>query len=89
MVVGWGGGEVSPLAETRHSSRERSTGPWLCKSMIHFPLGYLVMGKNVFSWINDMFIQKEVTTLSEALPVPTLHSFLARKRVRHNRDDQE
>ncbi len=47
-----------------------------------FPSCYLVMGKNVFSWINDMFIQKEVTTLSEALPVPTLpsHSFLATKR---------
>lgn len=28
-----------------------------------FPLGYLAMGKNVFSQINDMFIQKEVTTL--------------------------
>ena len=31
--------------------------------MNHFPLGYLVMGKNVFSQINDMFIQKEVATL--------------------------
>lgn len=27
------------------------------------PLDYLAMGKNVFSQINDMFIQKEVTTL--------------------------
>jgi len=63
--------------------------------MSDFPHGYLVMGKNVFSWINDMFIRKEVTTLSEALPVPTLHSFLATKRekarlrVRNNRDNQE
>ena len=27
------------------------------------PLGYLAMGKNVFSQINDMFIQKEVAAL--------------------------
>lgn len=35
----------------------------LCYNTGHFPVGYLAMGKNVFSQINDMFIQKEVTTL--------------------------
>lgn len=33
----------------------------------HFPPGYLAMGKNVFSQINDMFIQEEVTTLYRSL----------------------
>lgn len=35
----------------------------LCSNTGHFPRGYLAMGKNVFSQINDMFIQKEVATL--------------------------
>lgn len=59
------------LTCTGHAHKECeicSTWPW--KSMDHFPLCYLVMGKNVFSWINDMFFKKEVTTLLEALPVP-------------------
>lgn len=35
----------------------------LCYNTGHFPLGNLVMGKNVFCQINDMFIQKEVAAL--------------------------
>lgn len=42
----------------------------------HFPLGYLAMGKNVLSQINDMFIQKEVTTLFRS---STASRFLAKE----------
>lgn len=53
----------------------------LCYKTGHFPLGYLVMGKNVFSQINDMFIQKEVTTL--------FRSSAASKFGRKNESEQE
>lgn len=57
--------------------------------MDHFPLGYLVMGKNVFSWINDMFFKKEVTTLSEALPVPNLPRHSSKKRATREVPEQQ
>lgn len=62
----------------------RTTTIWrarLCYNNGHFPLGYLVMGKNVFSQINDMFIQKEVTTL--------FRSSAASKFERKNESKQE
>lgn len=70
----WVAWEVSHLCKDKALIQTEIYRTWLCKRMIHFPLGYLVMGKNAFSWINDMFIRKEVATLSEALPVPTLPS---------------
>ena len=53
----------------------------LCYNTGHFPLGYLAMGKNVFSQINDMFIQKEVTTL--------FRSSAASKFERKNESERE
>lgn len=52
-----------------------------CYSTGHFPLGYLAMGKNVFFQINDMFIQKEVTTL--------FRSSAASKFKRKNESERE
>lgn len=49
-----GGGHLKP---------QQSEGPACVTAPEIFPLGYLAMGKNVFSQINDMFIQKEVATL--------------------------
>lgn len=61
MHGGGGGGYIQHwwgVSETTTIWRAR-----LCYNTGHFPVGYLAMGKNVFSQINDMFIQKEVTTL--------------------------
>lgn len=45
------------------SEPQQSEGAACVTALEIFPLGYLAMGKNVFSQINDMFIQKEVATL--------------------------
>ena len=49
-----GGGHLKP---------QQSEGPACVTALEIFPFVYLAMGKNVFSQINDMFIQKEVATL--------------------------